>query len=111
MPHPIGQKGQLVKRSLGPKSQVPDPKSQIPGPRSQILNPESQVPDSKSPPTIFVWYGLERYGTVWYGMPDQTRCAQRVLKIVIFGIFGHWDALGIAPRGYSCPQKWLGLVF
>ena len=26
-PHPIGQKGQLVKRSLGPKSQVPDPES------------------------------------------------------------------------------------
>ena len=36
MPHPIGQKGQLVKMSLGPKSQVPDPQSRIPGPRSQI---------------------------------------------------------------------------
>ena len=44
-------------------------------------------------------------------MPYHTRCAQRVFKIGIFGIFGHWDALGIAPRGYSCPQKWLGLVF
>ena len=36
-PHPFGQSGQLVKRSLGPKSQVPDPQSQIPGPRSRIL--------------------------------------------------------------------------
>ena len=35
-PHPIGQNGKLVKRSLGPKSQVPDPQSQIPGPRSRI---------------------------------------------------------------------------
>ena len=24
-PHPIGQHGQMVKRSLGPKSEVPDP--------------------------------------------------------------------------------------
>ena len=26
-PHPIGQKGQLVKRSLGPRSQIPNPRS------------------------------------------------------------------------------------
>ena len=35
-PHPIGQNGQLVKRSLGPQSQVPDPQSQITDPESQI---------------------------------------------------------------------------
>ena len=40
-PHPIGQKGQLVKRSLGSKSLVPDPQSQIPDSRSQIPNPKS----------------------------------------------------------------------
>ena len=34
-PNPIGQNGQLVKRSLGPKSQVPDRQSQIPGPESR----------------------------------------------------------------------------
>ena len=37
-PHPIGQKSQLVKRSLDTKSLVPDPESQIPNPRSQIPN-------------------------------------------------------------------------
>ena len=42
MPHPIGQKGQLVKRSLDPKSQVPDPQSQIPNHMSQIPNPNSE---------------------------------------------------------------------
>ena len=54
-PHPIGQKGQLVKRSLGPKSQILNPKYRIPGhrsqttnPESQILNPKSKFPDSKS---------------------------------------------------------------
>ena len=54
-PHPIGQKGQLVKRSLGPKSQVLSPKYRIPGHRSQtpnreslILNPKSKFTDSKS---------------------------------------------------------------
>ena len=35
----IGQKGQLVKRSLGPKSQDPDPKYQIPSPESQVPDP------------------------------------------------------------------------
>ena len=43
-PHQIGQKGQLVKRSLGFKSQVPDPQSPIPDPEFQILNSNSQVP-------------------------------------------------------------------
>ena len=41
-PHPIGQNGQLVKRSLGPKSQVPDPQSQIPDPESHILRVEKK---------------------------------------------------------------------
>ena len=40
MPHPIGQNGQLVKMSLGPKSQVPDPQSEVPDPESQNLNPK-----------------------------------------------------------------------
>ena len=38
-----GKNGQLVKRSLGPKSRVPDPQSWIPNPRSQTPNPQSQI--------------------------------------------------------------------
>ena len=46
MSNPIGQKGLLVKRSLGPKSQVPDPKSNILNPRFQIqiLKPNFRIP-------------------------------------------------------------------
>ena len=40
-PNPVGQKGQLVKRSLDTKCEVPDPEFQISNPRSQIPNPKS----------------------------------------------------------------------
>ena len=42
-PHQIGQKGQLVKRSLGPKSQILNPRSRIPNPQFQIPGPRIQI--------------------------------------------------------------------
>ena len=51
----IGQKGQLVKRSLGPKSQILNPRSQIPNPKSSIPSPRSQIPNPK---TCKVWLRL-----------------------------------------------------
>ena len=43
----VKKKGQLVKSSLGPKSQVPDREFQVPDPESQIQNTESQVLNTK----------------------------------------------------------------
>ena len=40
VPHPIGQKGQLVKRSLGPRSSIPNTGFQVTDPKPQILNPK-----------------------------------------------------------------------
>ena len=70
MRHPIGQNSQLVKRSLGPQSQLPDPESQIPNPRSQIPNPgeEKNVSRKKSLGRKFFW-PEENLGrkTIWAG--------------------------------------------
>ena len=47
-PHPIGQKSQLVKGSLGHESQDPDPQSQILNPRSPVPNHYKQTKNEKN---------------------------------------------------------------